>query len=202
MKIMSASFLGLALMVSIAATSDGNEEAVAAIARTRDTRADFIVVSDVRVAFEDMAPMEFVGAEFHSGPFHRLEDPNFRVVADCKSRIGYHLTVAENRITSGPDVADSQCGIAPFPAGAKIRFLGRIATKFGEASRIEVDEPVYNRSYDVLESGAIVRNVWRSKAPEGLIVYQSVATAYCAVPLPESAFTRESLAQTFLTSEC
>lgn len=202
MKLMSASFLGLALMVSIAATSDGNEEAIAAIARTRDTRADFIVVSDVRVAFEDMAPMEFVGAEFHSGPFHRLEDPNFRVVADCQLRKGHHLTVAANQITSGSDVADRLCGIGPFPVGAKIKFLGKIATKFGAASRIEVDEPVYNRSYEVLESGAIVRNVWRSKAPEDLIVYQSVASAYCAVPLPESAFTKESLAQTFLTLEC
>lgn len=202
MRIMSASFSGLALMVSVAATSDGNGEAIAAITRTRDTRADFIVVSDVRVAFEDMQPVEFVGAEFHSGPYHRLEDPNFRVVADCHLRDGHMLTVASNNITSGPYVADRLCGIGPFPPSAKIRFLGKVPTQFGDASRVEVDVPEYIRAYDVLESGAIVRNVWRSKASDGLIVYQSVATSYCASPLPASAFTEASLARIFLTSEC
>lgn len=199
---MSASFLVLALMICAGATSEGDEGAMAAIARTRDTRADFVVVSDVRVAFEELQPMAFVGAEFHSGPYHRLEDPNFRVVADCHLRAGHHLTIASNTIDSGPEIAYRLCGIGSFPPSAKVSLLGTVVTKFGDASRVEVDEAEYNRTYDVLESGAIVRNVWRSKASEGRIVYEAVATSYCETQLRESAFTQASLSERFLPSAC
>lgn len=202
MKITSAGFLGLALVVAAPAHAQDDVRAFEAIARTRQTRTDFIVVSDVKVAFHGIAPAEFVGAEFHAGPFHRIEDSNFRVVGDCLQREGHMLTLATGEIASNRGIPDSLCGVGPYAPTARVRFLGTVATAFGEATRVEVDDASFNRRYDILESGALLRVVWRSKTEADRIVYESVATSYCTARLPDTAFTRDSLTRSYLGTAC
>ena len=202
MKLTSASVVGLALVMCVAAKSHGRDDGMAAVMLSRETRANFVVVSVVRIDFEGMEPATFDGAEFHSGPYHRLEDANFRGVADCHSSEAFVLTIASGEIRTGPEAAAALCGVGPFPPSADVTFLGTITTEFGDASRVEVNKPEFIQTYDILENGAIVRNVMRSKASDGRIVYESVAKAYCKSALPVSAFSKASLSTRLLPSAC
>jgi hypothetical protein len=193
----------VAALSNCAATSpDPDQPAMKVIERTRDTRANYAVVSDVFVAFDGIKPQKFRGGEFHRGGFHRVEELFSRAVADCDKRNGHQLILSLGEIESGSQVADASCGIGPFSETAKVVYLGSIEYGFGTADRVQVDDVDFKRTYDVMPDGAIVRNIWRQKSRADSLVYQSKAKLYCGKALPALGFTKSSLDESFLSKAC
>lgn len=169
---------------------------------TRETRSNFIVISEALVAFEGMKPRVLVSGEFHSGVHHRMEDPDNRVVANCETREGHQFFKPDLSMNSGPEIAGGACGIGPYSADATVAFMGEIETKFGTASRVQITDAKFQRTYDVMPNGAIVRNEWRLQGADGAVAFKAEAKHYCKKRLPKSAFAKASLGNSFLRGSC
>jgi hypothetical protein len=201
-KLVAALVASAALVAPSVAIANIDRRVMKVVKLTRETRENFIVISDVYANFENLGSQNFVGGEFHSGVFHRIEDQNNRVVANCQSRTGFQLWIPNAKISTGPDIADGACGIGYFSEDAAAEYLGHVKSKFGRATRVRITFNGFVRTYDVLANGAIMRNTWRRNDASKTIVYKSEVRKFCAKALPESAFGRGSLKQSFLQGAC
>jgi hypothetical protein len=199
---LAATVVAFVLSSCAFAAPNVDQRAEKIIALTRKTQSNFVVISDVFVAIDDMEPQKFVGGEFHSGVHHRIEDPNNRVVANCSTLEGHQLWIPQSKRNHGSDIATGACGIAPTDGAESIKFLGKIVYKFGKADRVQVTIQGYKRTYDVLENGAIVRNIWQKQSAGGPVVYKSAVKTYCTNAMPSSVFTAASLDAKYLNSAC
>lgn len=201
-KLVAALVASAALVGSSAAIASIDRRAMKVVTLTRETSANFTVISDVYEDFGSSEPQKFVGGEFHAGALHRIEDSNNRVVANCQSRVGFQLSIPEAKINTGPEIANAACGIGYFSEDAAVEYLGHVKTKFGRATRVRITFDGFVRTYDVLPNGAILRNTWRRNDASKTVVYKSEVRTFCAQALPESAFGRGSLKQSFLKGAC
>ena len=193
---------GLALISCANAFPEGDERATKVIDLTRETRANFVIVSDVSVAFEGMKPQNFVGVEFHSGVNHRIEDAYTRVVANCETQTGFRLLIPVTKRTEGKEAAVGVCGIGKRDNVQSTNWLGFISYKFGKAERVQVVDREFVRTYDVMPDGAIIRNVWRERDGKKKVAYSAVATTYCQQAIPRAVFTKASIEKSYLDSAC
>jgi hypothetical protein len=201
MKVWGAMFAVLAI-ANCAPTPRIDQRAAQIINATRATRANFVVISNVSIDFENIAPQKFAGGEFHSGTQHRVEDANNRVVADCSKLDGHQLWLPSMTRNSSTEIATGACGIGPFSEEASIRYMGKIAYRFAKADRIQIKDNGVVRTYDVLSNGAIVRNIWREQAGSKKTIYKSEVESYCDRAMPPSAFIETSLDVSYLTNAC
>jgi hypothetical protein len=176
--------------------------ALEVIDKSRVTRASYFVISTVEVNFKEFAPDRFIGGEFHSGIWHRIEDKNARVVANCETRLGYRLMIASLTMTKGADAAVGVCGVGERDNVEEVRWLGIIRGKFGAAERVRIIDREYIRTYDILPDGAIVKNIWQERGRLKKFAYRSVALYYCKASLQTNYFTESSLLFSQLDRRC
>jgi hypothetical protein len=177
-------------------------EALRVLEMSRKTQASFSVISEVTVAFEGMQKQTFTGGEFHSGHYHRIEDPNYRAIADCKSQTGYRLDVATKKLVEGKEAAIGVCGIGHREGLTSLRLLDAVDYKFGKAYRVEAVDNQFRRTYDVMPNGAIVRNVWQTNATTASTVYKSEVIQYCEKDLPKLFFSEALITEKLLLDAC
>ncbi len=199
----STLFVALIILSSCALSAEEiDPAALRVLAISRETEESFAVISKVTVAFEGMQKQSFIGGEFHSGHNHRIEDPNYRAIADCNSQTGYRVDVATMKLIEGKEAAIGVCGIGRRDGLTSLRLLDSVEYEYGKAYRVEAVDNQFRRTYDVLANGAIVRNVWQTNTPAANTVYQSEVVEYCDNRLPESFFTKASIDETVLQKAC
>ena len=156
------------------------------IARTRTTRATFVVYNWHRIWLNGAAPVEEWAAEFHAGPFDRVETPRDRVVADCEKMTGSTLSLARGEQRTGPEIAAAACGIAANTPIISATWLGVFDTPCGKADRVQITDAGYVRTYDISKEGMIVATTYLKNNSDRTPALIDLASA-CLMALPSSA---------------
>ena len=99
-------------------------------------------------------------AEFHAGDWHRMEGPDSRVVANCRTRIGYVYDVKTGMTAAAPNAYRGACGI--FDPG-NVTSTERLSG-FGDKQRsldfVILSDPNFVRRYVIDNRGAILESLW------------------------------------------
>jgi hypothetical protein len=148
-----------------------------------------------RITPPDIAPTEDWSAEFHSKNMHRVETPQHRIIADCKSMTGTWLDVAKGEFTSNETVAKAACGINANPKVLSARRTGTVITPFGKAEGIEISDPFQIRTYIISASGALLGATISGNDKARMLWLENRATHYEARLPNADIFSRSSLAR-------
>ena len=189
---------GLALVYtacSPAAEANFDPKAKAVIERSQRTTASYAQFAWNDVP-DDGEIKDGWSAEFHRGNLHRVETPFVRVIADCKEMIGTRLSVLTGEKITDPSVAKAACGINANFQIHSAKWLGRHETKFGMAERVTAEESI--RTYEVLDSGALVTSVYQGHDGRQLVNNWSLAISPSA---PSDIFSELSLERTAVPAE-
>lgn len=164
----------------------------AVVDRTKATTATYALYSWNEMN-TDGQPVEEWAAEFHSGDKHRVETPRDRVIADCKAQTGVALNLATNEIVEGPVVAKGACGISTARPFTAAEWLGSTRTPFGSADRVRLEDKDNVRTYEISQTGVILRATYADNTADRPLRLSSEAVAVLA-ELPEpDIFDRASL---------
>jgi hypothetical protein len=177
------------------AKSTIDPEVAKLIELTRKTDTTYALYMWNVISTTGKAPVEEWSAEFHLGHLHRVETPNFRVVADCKAMTGSFINVETGESGEGPKVAKSACGIDANQKILKARLLEEKITKFGVAKSIEIINDSERRTYDISDQGillgATIRNI---DVPESLNLVNAAMHVDPALP-EQNIFSTASLSR-------
>ena len=162
---------------AMAETPGDTAKIAAIIARTKLTQTTYAAYFWNRIERAGQAPVEEWSAEFNAGPRHRVETPRDRVVADCAAQSGSAWSIARGDLIVGAGVAAAACGINTNVAFLKVEYLGRVESRFGQADRVRVTDANTIRTYDVADSGILLRTVYQTNSPQPqtLLVCEAVA---------------------------
>ena len=138
--------------------------------------------------------------EFHKGDLHRVETPRDRIVADCRTRTGFYLSVESGEIIEGPKVAAAACGINTNFAFKSIQLLRDVRTKFGMAQRVQVVDNENVRQYDVLQNGALVRTRYTENRRGGSLLIVTEALRLNNTVPDDAMFSMGTLTKSYLPS--
>lgn len=202
---MPAKLLGViaatSFFVSTAYAQDSSVAASAVLERTKTTTATYSMYLWNRVTNPGKPIFEEASAEFHKGDLHRVETPRDRIVANCRARTGFYLSVESGEIIEGSKVAAAACGINTNFPFRSIELLSDIATRFGTAQRVRAVDAENVREYDVLKNGALVRTTYTENPPGGSLLIRTHAIRLDATVPDDAMFTRESLTKRYLPSD-
>lgn len=170
----------------------------AVVARTKAVRTTYSLYTWIRIARAGLPAAEEWNSEFNSGALHRVETPRDRVIADCEANTGSALSLATGKITTGPQIAATACGIdTNFPV-VSAEWLAQQRSSFGAADVIRITGGPFIRTYVVNADGVIIRSTYQYDAPGHPLVLQTLSTAL-SPSLPDKAmFTQDSLSRSFV----
>ena len=120
------------------------------------------------------------------------------MVANCETMTGSYLSSATHAVTSGPRYADAACGIDMARPLVDQSWLGVVNTPFGKADRVRLADSEFIRTYDIDDSGVIVRAVYRKNAPGNPLLLVQVAVALSSTLPPGQLFDEASLQSSFV----
>lgn len=170
----------------------------AVIDRTKTTRASYAVYVWYRITRTGQPPVQEWSAEFNSGRLHRVETPHDRVIADCDAMTGSRLMLVTGKVTTGPEIAATACGIdSNYPVDSA-EWLGASDSGLGPADVIRITGGPYIRTYTVNSDGVIVRSSFQSNTPEHPYVLQTVSTELSPTLPDADMFTGDSLSRSFV----
>jgi hypothetical protein len=138
-------------------------------------------------------------AEFHHDVSHRVETPGIRVIADCRSGAGAYMSLTDNILRRGDNVAAGACGIDTSQRILAASITASLDTKFGPAKRIVVRDYRNTRTYDISSEGIILRAVYVDNATSRSLL-ESYSVAVVKGPVEEDMFGETSLARSFVPS--
>lgn len=147
---------GLVLCTPNAAKSEVESVVAEIIGRTRQMQGTYSVYMWNEVTPMDKAPFAEWSAEFHSGNLHRVENPNIRIIANCKTMSGTFIELQTQKRIEGPQVAKMACGINANPKIRSARKIGAKRTAFGKVTVIELTDASERRTYDVTDDGILL----------------------------------------------
>jgi hypothetical protein len=174
--------------------------AIAVIERTATTRATYAVYTRITLTRLN-GTAEFPTAEFHRGDRHRVDTPDSRVVADCRSGAGHEWTAASGQTRPLPDAAARACGIDRTARLVWARYLGQDKGRFGKVDRIELIDASYRRTYEVTADGVIVGQTVALAAAGSTPFLVLRTTALEKVLPPGDLFSPESLATSAIPAD-
>jgi hypothetical protein len=198
--------LTMAIAAATAATAaaaadpaqDSAAQAMEVLERTKEVDADYALYLWNRVTPPDRDPVENWSAEFHSGDLHRVETPETRAVANCRTRAGAVFSVETGEVREGPDVADAACGINTNVAIVSAEWLGPVETALGPAERVRIVDEAHVRQYDVSREGVLLRTTYSENGAAGdLLLTAEAVRLETALPASDM-FDRGSLERSFV----
>jgi len=173
----------------------------AVIARSKRAQVTYAIYYWNRIEHPGQRPIEEWSAEFNSANHHRVETPRDRVIADCAAHTGTYLSLATGQVVTGPQIAGVACGINTNLPFLKTEFLGRVKSRFGDADRVRVTDAQNVRTYDISDSGVILRTVFETNDSRHLTVVD-VETVAIFDKLPDTAmFDAASLKRSFVPDQ-
>lgn len=195
---------GLSLLCAamVAACADSAEpapdpRALAALERTRTTRATYALYAWNWVKGSGYGTGPRWSAEFHRGHLHRVETPHVRLIADCSARTGTMLQVDSGKIESGAAIAGAACGIQSNSPVRALEWLGRKESRFGPVDMLRVTDPADERIYAVDPSGVLVASeIFPRDKAAGYCLQQEPLAVERSLPA-EDMFSQESLRTSF-----
>jgi hypothetical protein len=152
------------------------KEVVNIIALTRETQSTYAAYFWNAITREGEEPVGEWSAEFHSGNLHRVETPRDRIIADCKAMTGTYLVIETGELIEGPEVAKAACGINANQKIISKRKLANVRTQFGEASRIEINDSEFRRTYDVSKESVLLAGTMSDAGKDGKLRMINKAT--------------------------
>ena len=182
----------IACLPGCANATDGGAEAIANLTRT--TISTYAAYEWGGAVNENGSTEEHWTAEFHSGDWHRMEGPNMRVVANCRTHVGFFYDVTKNESTDAPNAYRGACGIYASPDGTSAIRLPSVESASGRLDRIQITDQKFVRDYAVTSSGVIMASDWN---PKSGLQFPCIRSRTVAVvdKLPEGViFSRQSLA--------
>lgn len=150
----------LLLLTLVAAANDGAD---AVVGRTRTTSATYATYSRVFALTDDGDADNGWAAEFHSGDWHRNESAKFRVIANCRTHVGYAFDVESQQLQKAPDIYKGACGIVDAPDVIATDRLAPVTGKYGRLDVVRITDTRFTRFYAIDAHGVIVRSIWSAK---------------------------------------
>ncbi|MFM5930658.1 MAG: hypothetical protein ACKOPQ_07095 [Novosphingobium sp.] len=196
--LLAALFLASPASAASPDPSQGEAQARAVITRSKTTRTTYALYTWTTIRLKGAEPVEEWSAEFNSGPFHRVETPRDRVVADCARKTAAHLSLASGTVTADAATANTACGIAYDETVHRAAWLGKFASPWGEVDRVRLWGLGLVRTYDVTANGLIVACHFADsdKPDRALLELRTVAIERT---LPKGKiFTRASLSRSVM----
>ena len=189
----------LAAALGVGGCSAGNDQVDKVIQRTKAARQTYALYVWNRINRPDGSVVEEWAAEFNRGPYHRIETPRDRVIADCDDQSGIWISLLTGERKSGEPVAKTACGINTNKSFGREESLGRVKTAFGDADRIRVTDADLIRTYDIADDGVILRTIFQKKGA-GEPTVLTAETAGLTRDLPaEDMFTEQSLGRSYVS---
>lgn len=145
------------------------------VQRSKTTTATYALYIWNRIKLPGREPIEEWSAEFNSGDLHRVETPRDRVVADCRAKTGAALSLITGKVTRGPEVAASACGIDTEKKFLRLEMFGRFLTSFGNADRVRIVDLDNIRTYDISDDGIILRTTYQESTEDHPVVLEAEA---------------------------
>ena len=163
------------------------------IERTKTTTATYASYAWGVSRSETGEPDDGWSAEIHSGDWHRMEASHTRVIANCRTHVGWVYDVASGTISDSSNAWLGACGIYSPPDIRAVELIDSIASTWGKLDLLKVSDPRFTRFYAVSVEGAIVRSNWIAAdgAPLPCIQIEPIAIL-SSLPTGE-IFTRSSL---------
>lgn len=193
-------FAVLASCGPIGAKPTVEPEVAKIIASTRENAGIYAIYMWNEVTPKGKKPFAEWSAEFHSGHLHRVENPNIRIIADCKALTGTYLNVESGERFDDPSVAKAACGINANPEISSARKLQKKETPFGDAVEIEIIDKSERRTYEVSEDGILLGSTIGDKGEGGYVWVINKAT-HLSRTLPEGDnFSAQSLSRSVVAA--
>jgi hypothetical protein len=175
----------------------------AVLALTRTTKATYSVCTWNVVTPTQEVHIEEWAAEFHKGVLHRVETPRDRIVANCATGKALYLSLITGEVSTSPSLAGVACGInANRVFTAKHMIARETRGAYGPVTRIELDDALNRRTYDVLDDGAIVAATTRDNDDTGVERVTSKTLSYSRSVPAEDLFSPESLKRSAVPETC
>lgn len=191
----------LVLCIPIAAKSEVESGVAEMIKRTRQMQGTYSVYMWNEVTPKGKVPFAEWSAEFHSGNLHRVENPNIRIIADCKAMSGTFIDLQTQKRIEGPQVAKMACGINANPKILSARKIGAKRTAFGKVTVIELTDASERRTYDVTGDGILLGSTIGELGKGGHVWVVNKAT-HMSRDIPASdIFSIESLEHSFVAQQ-
>jgi hypothetical protein len=193
--------VGLAFGPSTAANSTIDPEVIEIILRTRETQGTYAVYMWNEVTPKDKTPFAEWSAEFHSGNLHRVENPNIRMIADCKAMTGTFLEIQTQKRIEGAQVARMACGINSNPKILSARKIGFEKSDFGDVTEIEIIDTSERRTYKVTFDGILVGSTIGEVAKGGHVWVVNRAFYVSRIITESDIFSENSLNRSFVSQK-
>jgi hypothetical protein len=204
----SSSLVVCLLLVSAIASceeptrNDPDEKrARAVLDRTKTVNGTYALYSWNWVTIPGQEPTEEWSAEFHSGDKHRVETPEYRLIADCSLATGSIFEISSGKIESGEWVAGVSCGINTNKPILELDWVGPVRTEFGPAERVRIVDSEHIREYDVSPEGWLLASTYAENTPDAHRLGKTKAVKLERA-LPETnMFDPASLQKSFVPAE-
>ena len=131
-----------------------------AIERTKTTRATYAAYAWGVSRSETGEHGDGWSAEIHSGDWHRMEASHTRVIANCRTHVGWVYDVASGKISDSPNAWLGACGVYSPPDIRAVESIESVASPWGRLDLLKVSDPRFTRFYAISEEGVIVRSNW------------------------------------------
>jgi hypothetical protein len=184
--------------LSIALLScSGNIDPVAntVVERTRQTQSTYAVYLWGSALDKDGNTEEHWSAEFHSGDWHRMDSPKIRVIANCRTHVGYFHDVATGQTTDAPNAYRGSCGIYDAPDVSEIIKLDSISSDNRQLDQIKITDAKFIRQYAIDSDGVIVGSDWTAKDGSAAPCVKTRAIAVIPILPEKDIFSEVSLAR-------
>jgi len=194
---LAALALGAALLVGAAPQAD-DDSGWSIIQRTKQTKATYSSYQWAVMRGDEGETLDSWTAEFHSGDWHRMEIPQGRIVANCKTHEGWFYDVDTGRTEPSDEIWLTACGIDTSEPIIATDRLAPIAGKDGPLDLVRIKTAVWIRYYAVDRNGVIVRmnRVAANGSPAPCVQNRAIAILN-SVPSPDM-FSRASLTMSFV----
>jgi hypothetical protein len=191
---------GIFAISLVGCTAIANPVAEAVVDRTRYTTATYAVYLWGSAVGEDGKAEEHWSAEFHSGDWHRMDGPNMRVIANCRTHVGYFHDVATGETTNAPNAYRGSCGIYDAPNVINVALLPQITGGGQRLDQVEVTDAKFVRLYAIDQRGVIVGSDWMATNGSAAPCIKTRALAVLST-LPEAdIFSKESIGKSIVPS--
>ena len=184
---------GIFLFSFISCAAVANPAAETAIKRTRSTNATYAAYLWGTAVGEDGKAEENWLAEFHTGDWHRMEGPNVRVIANCRTHVGYFHDIATGVTSDAPNAYRGSCGIYDAPDVTNVELLPEIVIGGERLDQIRITDTKFVRQYAIDQRGVIVGSDWVAESGANAPCIKTRAVAVLSALPDADIFSRESI---------
>jgi hypothetical protein len=186
--------LGAVLLIGAA----GEDDPEAVLLRTKETTATYAAYAWHVERDDEGAALDSAIAEFHSGDWHRVDGPKYRLLANCKTHVGYVYDVATGETGANDRVYLGACGIATDEQILSVDRLPFAVGKYGTLDVIRVTSRTLIRYYAIDQRGVIIRSQWTAANGSPAPCTQTEPIAILAKLPPGEIFSKASLARSVI----